>query len=227
MDTHKHFGLAIAYVIPGFIGLAGLAPLIPAVYGWLMPVAQGDSGLGPPIYALMGATAVGLVVSCFRHLLIDPLHHATGVVPPGTDFAKLADRIEGFDYLVQHHYRYFEFASNMLLSLAWAYSVHRYMRTLPFLGSGTDLGVVVLLIVLFAASRDALAKYYSRTRRLLGEIAEKGSLGEKMYNGIGHHEEAGGAPAKPIAAPKPVAKPESKSDKKPAEGKGKPPVSEK
>jgi hypothetical protein len=167
-SSPKHFGLAIAYVIPGFIGLAGVAPLVPAVNAWLQPVAQAESGLGPPIYALMGATAVGLVLTCCRHFFVDPLHHVTGVKPPVIDFAQLADRVEAFDYLVQHHYRYFEFASNMLLALAWTYSVHRYMRTSHFLGVGTDLGMIALLLVLFAASRDSLAKYYERTRRLLG-----------------------------------------------------------
>ncbi|HUO08151.1 MAG TPA: hypothetical protein VM008_07625 [Phycisphaerae bacterium] len=138
---------------------------------------------------------------------------------PPADFSTLADRIEGFDYLVQQHYRYFEFASNMLLAVAWAYAIHRCMRTSPFLGIGTDLGMAVLLIVLFAASRDALSKYYVRTHRLLGEIAEKGSCGEYMYNGIGHHEEVGGAPSKPPGDSKPVVKAEKAASEKPKESK--------
>jgi hypothetical protein len=54
----RQFGLIVAFLIPGFIGLAGLAPLMPIVGEWLRPVNLGDFGIGPTIYALMAATAV-------------------------------------------------------------------------------------------------------------------------------------------------------------------------
>lgn len=32
MDSlHRHFGLVIAYLLPGFVALAGLAPFVPSV----------------------------------------------------------------------------------------------------------------------------------------------------------------------------------------------------
>jgi hypothetical protein len=76
---------------------------------------------------------------------------------------------------------------------------------------------VILILVLFAASRDALAKYYHRTDSLLGAVAEKGD--QTMYNGIGHHEGSGEGAKKPA----PESKPKAKSDQppvKPASGKG-------
>jgi hypothetical protein len=85
----------------------------------------------------------------------------------------LENVLEGFDYLVQNHFRYYEFCSNTLIALLLAYGLNRFAGTLPFLGVGTDLGMLVLLAVLFAASRDALAKYYTRTGRLVGHVAEK------------------------------------------------------
>ena len=54
-STSRHFGLIVAYVLPGFLGLAGLAPIFPMIAEWLRPVNQGDLGLGPPLYALTGA----------------------------------------------------------------------------------------------------------------------------------------------------------------------------
>jgi len=60
--------------------------------------------------------------------------------------------------------------------------VNRAFGTLPFLGLGTDLGILILSLVLFAASRDALAKYYARTGRLIGPIAEKDFRGISMVS---------------------------------------------
>jgi hypothetical protein len=153
-NSSRQFGLIVAYVLPGFIGLAGIAPLFPAVAQWLQPVERGDAGFGPPVYALMAATVVGLIVSCFRWLLLDQFHHWTGVKRPAWDDSRLERTLDGFDYLVQNHYRYYEFCGNTLIAAIGAYGLNRMMGTLPFLGAGTDLGMLVLSLVLFAASRD-------------------------------------------------------------------------
>jgi hypothetical protein len=193
VDTSpRQFGLIVAYLVPGFVGLAGVVPLVPAVGQWLQPIAQGDMGFGPPIYALLGATTVGLIVSCFRWALIDQFHHWTGVKRPAWNDSRLTEVLGGFDYLVQSHYRYYEFAGNMLVAVLWTYGLNRLMRTSPLLGLGTDLGILVITLVLFAASRDALAKYYQRTARLVGHVAEKGGKG--MFNGNDHAKETGTVP---------------------------------
>src|SRR4051812_19769702 len=129
--SSRQFGVIVAYVLPGFIGLAGLAPLFPVVARWLRPVSQGEFGLGPPLYAVMGATAVGLILSCFRWLLIESFLRWTGVTPPMWDDRQLDELLGGFDYLVQSHYRYFEFTGNTLIAMIGAYSVNRWLGTLP------------------------------------------------------------------------------------------------
>jgi hypothetical protein len=210
----KQFGLIIAYLIPGFIGLVGLVPLVPAIGRWLQPVSQGDLGFGPPVYALLAATALGQIVSCFRWVLLDQFHHLTGLKMPRIDFSQFGAHLSGFDYLVQNHFRYYECSGNTLLAVVWTYSINRFFRTSPFLGVGTDLGMVVFSLVLFAASRDALSRYYLRTRQLVGEVAEKGFRGEAMYNGCDHEKEAGGRNPRPVAtkpAGKAVAPPKPQS----------------
>ena len=166
--SNSQFGLVIAYVLPGFIALAGIAPLLPGVARWLRPVGQGDLGLGPPIYAVLAATAIGLVLSCFRWVLLDHLHEWTGVRRPAWDDSQLDRVLGGFDYLVQSHFRYYEWCGNTLLATLWSYGLDRVLGTFPFLGPATDFGVVVILLVLFVASRNALANYYHRTSRLIG-----------------------------------------------------------
>jgi hypothetical protein len=127
----------------------------------LQPTSQGDLGIGPPVYALLGPTAVGLILSCFRWVLIDDIHQSMGVTPPEWDDGQLSQRLGGFDYLVQNHFRYYEFTANTLLAVIGAYAVNRVFGTLPFLGLGTDVGMLFLVLVLFAASRDTLRKYFN------------------------------------------------------------------
>ena len=68
--------------------------IVPAVGIWLQPDATGNPGLGPSIYALVAATALGLVVSCFRWLIVDfllPLMNAEPIeIAPVLKFAIIA-----------------------------------------------------------------------------------------------------------------------------------------
>jgi hypothetical protein len=208
---NRQFGLIIAYVLPGFVALAGIAPLVPAVAGWLEPTGQGV-GLGPPVYALLAATAAGMTVSCFRWLLIDQLHAMTGLGAPVFNARALEERPSAFTYLVESHYRYYQFYANTLVSVVWTYGIHRWLRTSPLLRFGSDVAVLILCAVLFAGSRDALEKYRSRCGQLVGQIALRDLTEEAMTNGIDHNQGSGNTskpatgqkgPNKPKVAPKP------------------------
>jgi len=213
--SSRQFGLIVAFLIPGFVGLAGLAPLMPVVAEWLRPVNLGDFGIGPTIYALMAATAVGMILSCVRWLVIDHLLEWLGVHAPTWDFRQLENRLEALDYLSANHYRYYQFYANTLVAILWAYAVNRLLQTSPLLGFGTDLGVAFLCLVLFLGSRDALSKYRLRAGQLIGQVAEKD--GDAMTNGIDHH--GGGATVTKDREPKPQQKPAPESKPPQAEAK--------
>lgn len=118
-SAQQQFGLIVAFLLPGFIGLAGVVPLVPAVGQWLQPVAQGDLGFGPPIYALMSATTVGMIVSCFRWLIVDHLLEWTGVPQAVRRYEQLAEKLDAYDYLIEVHYRYYQFYANSLVAHWW------------------------------------------------------------------------------------------------------------
>lgn len=215
----RQFGLLIAYLLPGFVGLAGVAPLAPAVATWLQADTVATAGVSPSVYTLVGATTLGLVLSCFRWLLVDSMLHRMGIRRPVWKDQRLVERLEAFDYLVENHYRYYQFYANTLIAIVWSYSIHRSMKSSPLLGPGTDLGAIILCAVLFAGARDALAKYYERTSRLIGYVAEKGVDGDVMTNG-NHIAETAGGGHDPNPAPKAQAKPETRGkSEQPAKGK--------
>jgi len=195
--SSRQFGFIIAYVLPGFIALGGLAPLFPTVALWLRPVSTGqyDLGVGPPLYAVLAAMALGLVLSCFRWATIDRLNGLTGVDRPSWDDRELERVLAGFDYLVQNHFRYYECIANTLLALLAAYALNRLAGTVAFLSAWTDLGMAAVLVVLFFASRNALASYYTRTSRLIG-LTQRGDV--IMFNGNDHGGgNHGGQPKQP------------------------------
>jgi hypothetical protein len=73
-----------------------------------------------------------------------------------------------------------------------------------------NLHFVVLEIVLFANSRDTLAKYYSRVAQLLGTLTNPKKGACPMSNGIGKHHAKNEPVSKPVVKTQaPAAKPTS------------------
>jgi hypothetical protein len=210
--SSRQFGLIVAFLIPGFIGLAGFAQLMPIVGEWLRPANSGDFGIGPTIYALMAATAVGMIISCIRWLTIDHLLLWSGIPAPAWDFRQLQNQLEALDYLSDNHYRYYQFYANTLVAILWTYLVNRLLQTSSLLGFGTDLGVAFLCVVLLLGSRDTLSKYRVRASQLIGQAAEKDC--EIMTNGIDH--QGGGSKSGKDREPKPEPKP--RPENKPTRG---------
>ena len=209
-NLNRHFGLVIAFILPGFVALSGVAPLAPNVSAWLHAAS---AGFGAPLYVLLAAAEAGMVASCFRWLIVDRLHELSGIAAPSFNPRALVERPAAFDYLVESHYRYYQFYANTLVAAVWAYAVHRWAADLPVLGIGSDLCMLLLCGVLFAGSRDALSKYRDRSRQLLGNPQPQPLTGETMTNGIDHGQGNSGTPAKP--APKPAQKEKPQGPAKP------------
>ena len=166
----RNFGLLIAYVLPGFVALWGLSYTSETVHAWLVGAGTAGPSVSGFLYVLLGSVGCGMTASAVRWALIDTAHHATGVRRPRLDFSNLPTRLEAFERVSEYHYQYYQFYSNTLIALLFAYPLWRR------LGSGgswlTDLGFVLLEAVFAAASRDALRHFYRRASQLLGEEGE-------------------------------------------------------
>jgi hypothetical protein len=166
--SSANFGLLIAYVLPGFVLLWGLQPFV-ANLDLVLGSAPGTSlTMGEFLNTTVAAIAAGMTVSTVRWLIIDTIHHATGIRPPKWDFALLGDRAEAFGLVVEHYYRYFQFHANTFISLLIVFGL-RHVPGTPFERSFglADLGLLAVMVLFFAGSRDSLRRYYRRGGQLL------------------------------------------------------------
>ncbi len=170
--SHNQFALIVAFLLPGFIGLVGIAPFVPLLATWLKPQTYAEASLGAPVYVLLAATTMGMLASSTRWLIVDHLHELTGLKRPTLDDKRLDEHLDAYKHLVDSHYRYYQSVANSLIAVIFSYGLNRVMATSPRLGIATDLAVLGICCILFAASRDALSKYYARTSRLIGTLNE-------------------------------------------------------
>ncbi len=166
--SDKNFGLLIAYIVPGTIVLVGVAAFSPTVQSWLVSSSPAGPTVGGFLFVTLASVAAGMTASAVRWATVDRLHHRTGVLKPAWDDSKLPERLEAFEAIVEAHYRYYQFHSNTLVAMLFAYAAWR-----PTLGPrhfSSDLGVLVLSAIFFAVSRDNLRRYYGRAAVLLGPL---------------------------------------------------------
>jgi hypothetical protein len=192
----KNFGIVIAFILPGFVALLGVSRFSPTVASWIAASHQGEPTVAGFCYVSLASLAAGLTVSAVRWALLDTLHHATGITPPVWKFANLDDRLKGFLLLVNSHYQFYQHHGNAFIAAAFSYSAYLFAEGLEgFSHCWLTVGFLLLEIVLFAASRDCLKKYYSRTQELLNypQPYERKKI---MTNGIGLHDHETETPKK-------------------------------
>jgi hypothetical protein len=112
--------------------------------------------------------SLGMIISAVRWAFVDTLLARLGVRPPHWDFRRFAERILAYEFLIAHHYRYYQFYANMLVTLAFAYGC-RFLTIASWTRqeSWLAVGLVVTEAILLAGSRDSLQKYYARSGALL------------------------------------------------------------
>ncbi len=169
--TENNFGLLIAIALPGFTALLGIAEHSETVRTWLGATPAGSPTIGGFLYVTMASVAAGMIVSTIRWLILDTIHHATGVPRPEWDFSRLQANVAAFDKLVEIHYKYYQCYGGMVFAIPFWY-LSKWVADgawPPFGWAG--LGVLAIEMLFIAGSRDTLLKYYTRVAALLA--AEK------------------------------------------------------
>lgn len=161
----RQFGILIAYVIPGFIVVNGLAYHWPTIAHWLAPGDQ--PSVGGFLYVTLASIACGLVVSTLRWLLIDTLLHLTGVQEARWSLSELCEQLPAFEMFVLYTYRYYQFHANCVVAIpVWFVLRVLHEKTLQ---PRWMAALLIAEIVLLAGARDTLKKYYLRTNEILRE----------------------------------------------------------
>jgi hypothetical protein len=164
--SHANFGYVIAYLLPGFVIIWELQGAVPLLRTWLGTTPTDAATIGGFLFATLAAIGAGMMAHTGRWILVDSIHHATGVVRPSFRFRTLGSRIGAFEYLIEIHYRYYQFYGNMVVALLVAYAIPWNTGAASSIG-WRDVGFVVLEALLFTSSRDCLQKYYRRVDELL------------------------------------------------------------
>ena len=208
--SNRNFGLLVAYGVPGFLMLWALGLVHPTIELWL----EGPDGDGPSVagvfYVTIASVSLGMTASLVRWILVDTLHHGTGLKRPHWRDTHLHERLPAYVWLIENYYRYYQFYGNTAVAVVFAYGLWRLAGDpgVP-VSIWLDLAIAAMVAAFIAGSRSALSRYYTRASDLLAEL-ERSS---PMTNGGGQHK------AKP-GTPKPTAeKPASKTEAKPASKK--------
>ncbi|MCA8999484.1 MAG: hypothetical protein KDA80_20990 [Planctomycetaceae bacterium] len=167
--TSDNFGLLIAYVLPGFTVLWGLSFVSTTVQSWIGATDLDSPTIAGFLYVTVASVGLGMTVNAMRWLVIDRIHHQTGIRPPEWDFSRLGERVAAFQVVVDHQYRHYQFYATSVLALPIA-QLFRWsaigFRLLEFI---VTLSLVALF---FAGSRDTLRKYYSRISGLFRDSTD-------------------------------------------------------
>lgn len=165
--SNDNFGPLVAYLVPGGTVLLGLSLFSPTLQNWFAASPPGAPSLGGFLYLTVASLAAGMTVSALRWAIIDSLHARTGIPMPPLNFARLGHNVEAFNLLIEIHYRHYQHFANMLVATAIAYLCYRIHLGLAGSWGVVDVGALALEVIFYAASRDTLQKYYSRSQQLL------------------------------------------------------------
>lgn len=165
-NSLNDFGLLIAYLLPGFVALWGVGLVDPTVKAWLGTVPENAPTLSGFLFSTIAALGAGLTLHTLRWLLIDQIHHLTGIRPKQWDFSRFQDRLAAYDKLTENHYRFHQFYGGMILALTWLLAARQVAgkETIVDMADLATLGSVVLF---WLGSRDALRRYYRRVGAVL------------------------------------------------------------
>ncbi len=167
--TNSNFGPLIAYLVPGLTTLFGFSQVSASLRTWIEIGSLGSPTLGGFLYLTVASIAVGMVVSAIRWAIVDSIHAWTGLAMQPLNFRRLNECVEAIQLLIEIHYRHYQFYANMLVATIISYACYRY-KSIGLLAFGwVDAGMLFLLVIFAAASRDTLGKYIRRSEQVLSQ----------------------------------------------------------
>jgi hypothetical protein len=167
--TDKNFGPLIAFCLPGFILLLVLSYSFPEVKDWLAISASKDgASIGGFLYATLASLSLGLLLSGIRWATVDQFLEREfwifGEPLPEIAFTELdsKDKFAAFLGVVENHYRYYQYYSNSLVAVELGGLFYLWKVGKASAIQWTLVLALILISILYAASRDCFRKFRIR-----------------------------------------------------------------
>lgn len=154
-NREKEFGLLIAYILPGFISLLAFVDRSELVQSWVGQSTGDAPSIGGFLFLTVASIFVGLVISTVRWLVLDTIHHLTGIRLPDWDFSRMGSKETSFVILIDIHYRYYQFYANSAIAVTVFFVTRCFVAGFAWGPLAAWLGLVV---VFYLGSRDTLSK---------------------------------------------------------------------
>ena len=170
----QYFGLIIAFLVPGMVGLFALSYFEPSLREWFGFAAASETTVGGFLFVLLGSIGMGVFVSGLRWCLCD---RCFKMFPAAPNFQHERRHEEQKDRAYQdaraQHYMFFLFYANTLTILPFLFASW-FVQTQPR-PQWIDVGIrfallVVTCFVLYLSACDALQKFDQKAERLLGLV---------------------------------------------------------
>jgi hypothetical protein len=168
-DLSKAFGLTIAFILPGLVGLYALSFFEPRILDWFGLAQKQEASVGGFLFVVVSSIGTGVFVSGLRWLTIDWMFG-----PPPAVESKQRTRDQQTEQIYQdiriQHYQFYQFYANTLCALVLTY-IAWFATVKPALSDAAiRLGVLVGAgFVLFFSARNAVRNYDRKVLSLLSQ----------------------------------------------------------
>jgi hypothetical protein len=165
--TTTSFGLIIAYLLPGSVGLYGLSFLIESLKTTADKFFSANADVGLFLTMLAAALVIGLQVNVLRWMIYEKLLFPNTKLPQ-LDYGKLQteDKLKMVLYIIEENYRYHQFYGGMSVIMPVIYFAFVKMYYRSVMQSSAMLLITVLLILsLLMAVSCSLMRYYKTERQ--------------------------------------------------------------
>jgi hypothetical protein len=169
----KSFGLSIAFLLPGLVGLNALSFLSPAVATWFGVAADKNTTVGGFLFVSLGSVGMGVFISGVRWLVLEHWLEWIPKAPEGLDVARRKDEHceAAYQDLILRHYQFYQFYANtpfalLLVFIAWVFA-NSSQPPIDRIG-WTFILMAFADFVLLASAKNAITRYDEKVIDLLG-----------------------------------------------------------
>lgn len=170
-NLSRSFGLSIAFLIPGVVGLYAVSFFAPAVQVWFGIATTGSTSLGGFLFVVLASIGMGVFISGLRWLVLERWLHFVPARPKNLDDTVRRDEKceAAYQDLLFRHYQFYQFYASMPFALGFAYLAW-FVAECQVGARATWLLLLMVIAdaVLLTSAKHAITAYATKVTGLLG-----------------------------------------------------------